>query len=116
MEVFMKIAIPVASGKLCLHFGHCEIFKFFEVDKQNKKIINETEDIPPVHEPGVLPAWIKDKKTNIILAGGMGQRAQSLFLQNGIEVIVGVEELDPKTAVLSYLDNNLKVGSNNCDH
>lgn len=112
----MKIALPLAEGKLCMHFGHCEIFKFFDVDKTNKKIIKEAELTPPPHEPGLLPVWIKEQGVNLILAGGMGQRAQQLFLQNGIEVLVGVEELNPETAVLNYLNGNLSTGTNTCDH
>ena len=27
-----KIAIPLAEGKLCMHFGHCEKFAIIEVD------------------------------------------------------------------------------------
>jgi hypothetical protein len=29
----MKIAIPLASGKLCAHFGHCEQMALLEVDE-----------------------------------------------------------------------------------
>lgn len=30
----MKIAIPVAEGKLCMHFGHCEVFALFDVNEE----------------------------------------------------------------------------------
>ena len=29
----MKIAIPVADGKLCMHFGHCEKFALIDIDE-----------------------------------------------------------------------------------
>ena len=29
----MKIVVPTAAGKLCLHFGHCEVFTAIEVDQ-----------------------------------------------------------------------------------
>ena len=28
----MKIAIPLAAGRLCMHFGHCEQFALVDVD------------------------------------------------------------------------------------
>ncbi|MBN2686267.1 MAG: hypothetical protein JXR40_13385, partial [Pontiellaceae bacterium] len=54
----MKIAIPTANGKLCMHFGHCEVFTLLEVDPENKKVISTKELDPPPHEPGVLPHWL----------------------------------------------------------
>ena len=51
-----------------------------------------------------------------MIAGGMGSRAQSLFQQNSIEVIVGAMESDPEKTVLNYLDGRLATGDNICDH
>lgn len=112
----MKIAIPVANDKLCLHFGHCEYFAFVEVDENSKTIINKELLQPPAHEPGVLPAWIAEHGASLVIAGGMGMRAQTLFNQNGIQVIVGAEPEDPEALTLAYLNGTLKTGSNVCDH
>ncbi|HPO89602.1 MAG TPA: NifB/NifX family molybdenum-iron cluster-binding protein [Victivallales bacterium] len=112
----MKIAIPTANGKLCPHFGHCEEFTFVLVDEKEKKIISTSKEIPPPHEPGVLPRWLAEKKVNIIIAGGMGQRAQSLFMQNNIKVLVGASIESPKQLVLDFLDGKLQQGDNLCDH
>ena len=35
--------------------------------------------VPPPHEPGVLPGWLHHLGADVIIAGGMGQRAISLF-------------------------------------
>jgi len=34
----MKIAIPLAEGKLTMHFGHCSSFALVDVDPQTKKL------------------------------------------------------------------------------
>lgn len=47
----MKIAIPSTNGKVCMHFGHCDVFDIFEVDKAGKKIIKKETLTPPPHEP-----------------------------------------------------------------
>ncbi len=112
----MKIAVPVAKNMLCMHFGHCEVFSFFDVDETSKTITDKKDIAPPPHEPGVLPKWIGEQGANLVLAGGMGQKAQSLFNQNGVKVVVGVAESDPEKAVLDYLKGNLKAGTNACDH
>lgn len=113
---FMKIALPVAQNKVCMHFGHCEEFAIFEVDEESKEIINR-EFIPsPSHQPGMLPGWLAEKGANIIITGGMGRRAQSLFSQCGIEVILGSPSGKPEEVVSEYLDGNLQTGDNICDH
>ena len=33
------IAIPVAGGQLCMHFGHCEQFALLDVDTASKQIL-----------------------------------------------------------------------------
>ncbi|MEW6671184.1 MAG: NifB/NifX family molybdenum-iron cluster-binding protein [Thermodesulfobacteriota bacterium] len=110
----MKIAIPLAEGKLTAHFGHSQEFALIEV--QDAEIKNKQLLVPPPHEPGVLPKWLHNLGADIIIAGGMGQRAVSLFAQNGIKVVVGAPALEPETLVKSYLDNTLEIGANVCDH
>lgn len=112
----MKIAIPVAEGRLCSHFGHCQQFAFITVDGSNK--IADTEMVtPPPHEPGVLPKWLAANQVNLILAGGMGVRAQDLLKEAGLKVIVGVQgDLTPEQAVEAYIANNLQTGENACSH
>jgi len=46
----------------------------------------------------------------------MGQRAQQLFAQNQIEVIVGAPAETPENLVSAYLSNTLQTGDNLCDH
>jgi len=112
----MKIAIPVVAGKLCMHFGHCEQFALVEVDDDNKTITRTGYLTPPAHEPGVLPRWLHEQGANIIIAGGMGQRAQGLFSQNGIEVVVGAPAEKPEDVVSAYLAGTLEAGQNIGDH
>ena len=110
----MKFAIPIADGKLTAHFGHCKEFAMVEVEDQ--KILNTEMLDPPPHEPGVLPKWLKEQGTNVVIAGGMGQRAIELFNQAGIQVFVGAPVDDPQTLVMSYLNQTLVTGGNVCDH
>ena len=112
----MKIAIPLAAGNLCLHFGHCEHFALIDVDKAAKKITAQKLVTPPPHEPGVLPKWLHEQGATVILAGGMGTRAQDLFKQNGIQVVVGCPSEPPEALVAAYLAGTLATGDNTCDH
>ena len=69
----MKFAIPTAEGKLTAHFGHSQEFVLLHVEEN--RITKKEVLTPPPHEPGVLPRWLHDLGTDVIIAGGMGQRA-----------------------------------------
>ncbi len=111
----MKFAVPTNGGKLCMHFGHCEAFALIDADA-NGTIVNESFVTPPAHEPGVLPPWLARQGVQFIIAGGMGSRAQQLFVQEGVKVVTGAQEEDPRMAVENYLKGKLVTGANTCDH
>ena len=112
----MKIAIPLADGKLAMHFGHCKHFAIVDVDPATKEILKREEIAAPPHEPGLLPPWLAERGVKIILAGGMGQRALGLFAEQGIEVIIGAPAETPEKLVKDYFANTLTSGTNLCDH
>ncbi len=112
----MRYAIPVSGGMVSPHFGHCEHFAIFDVDEERKEIIGKELIPSPGHQPGLLPEWLADEGVSVVIAGGMGSRAQGLFHQNRIQVIIGTLESDPEKAVLSYLNGMLPTGENICDH
>lgn len=112
----MKIAIPTANNLLCPHFGHCDEFTFVSVDPDKKEITGEEVIPAPEHEPGLLPRWVHENGACMVIAGGMGMRAQQIFAENGVEVIVGAPAGDPKEIVKLYLSGSLRTGINLCDH
>ena len=107
-------AIPTINGELTQHFGHCE--KFAIVETEDNKIIKEEFVVPPLHQPGVYPKYLADRGVHVIIAGGMGQKAQELFAMNNIEVYVGITADSPQKLVQYYLDEQLEAGDNLCDH
>ncbi len=110
----MKIAIPVANGVLDQHFGHCKNFAIIEV--QDKTLTSRNDVDAPPHEPGLLPRWLGERDVNMIISGGMGQKAKQLFAQQSIDVIVGAPAEQPEVLVQAYLDGDLQSGTNACDH
>ena len=110
----MRIALPTVEGQVCLHFGHCQAFAL--VDVEDGKVTGDSSVEAPPHEPGLLPPWLAEKGVNIVLASGMGMRAQGLFNQQGIEVVTGCSPGNPVEVVEAYLAGDLKVGDNPCGH
>jgi predicted Fe-Mo cluster-binding NifX family protein len=112
----MRIAIPLAQGQLSLHFGHCDEFAIVDVDSQEKCISGIHREAAPTHAPGVLPQWLAQQKVHVIIAGGMGSRAQMLFAENGIKVVIGAAAGSPEEVANAYLNGTLQTGANICDH
>jgi len=109
----MKVAVAVNDGAVSQHFGHCEDFYIYDIE--DNKVVNKNIVPNPGHRPGFLPVFLKDNGANIIIAGGMGGSAQQLFDENGIKVVVGASGTADE-AVNGYLNNELELSSNVCNH
>lgn len=107
----MKIAIATDKGALSAHFGHCEGFTMYEVE--GNKILNTTFIKNPGHRPGFLPVFLKENGVNVIIAGGMGSAAQQLFVENGIDVIVGARG-NCDEVIKAYMDGSLEYTGEIC--
>lgn len=112
----MRFAIPLAEGKLAIHFGHCASFALVDADPVKKNILKREDVAAPPHQPGLLPPWLAERGVTTIIAGGMGQRAQQLFTEHGISVTVGAPVDTPEKLVTEFLAGSLTVGGNACDH
>ena len=111
----MKIAVPLTENSLAMHFGHCDRFAVMEVDDKGT-VVSRKDLIPPPHEPGVLPAWLHSLGVTHIIAGGMGSRAQGLFAEKNITVVVGATLKPPEVLASMCVMGQLKGGDNICDH
>jgi predicted Fe-Mo cluster-binding NifX family protein len=107
-------AIPTSNGRSCAHFGHCQSFALVVVDQGVVSGVHFLD--PPAHQPGSYPRFLANQGVNVVLAGGMGMKAQSLFRENDIEVYMGVGVEEPRDLVERFLRNELETGDNLCDH
>lgn len=112
----MKIAIPVENGRLNGHFGGSREFAIVEVDA-NAKTILHSETLPaPKHEPGAFPRWLHSLGVQLIIAGGIGQRALTLFAEQGISVVAGPADQTVEALVATYLNGQLTGKPAGCAH
>ncbi len=109
----MKIAIATESGYVSAHFGRCPAYTL--VDIENGKVVGQ-QDIPnPGHSPGFLPGYLSEKGVNVIIAGGMGPRAQGLFAEKNIQTITGVQgKIDD--VIEKFIRQELEAGRDLCNH
>ncbi len=110
----MKIAVASEGNMVTQHFGHCENFNIFTVD--NKEIVKSESVANPGHKPGFLPNFLNDLGVNLIISGGIGGGAITIFNDKNIEVVSGATG-DAEVAVKSYLNGELKSTGSICnDH
>lgn len=107
----MKIGVAADKMGIAEHFGHCEQFLVYDTD--GKSIIKR-EIVPnPGHKPGFLPVFLHEQGVNVIISGGMGQGAVTLFQENGIEVVTGAQG-EAESAVKQYIEGTLKFSGAVC--
>jgi Mrp family chromosome partitioning ATPase/predicted Fe-Mo cluster-binding NifX family protein len=111
-----RIAVPTDGGRLAQHFGHCSEFMVFEAAGSSEGVTRVDVLEAPPHRPGLLPGWLGQHGVDVVIAGGMGQRAQELFRQGGIEVVIGARSDDPSEVARMFVDGELETGPNICDH
>ena len=109
----MRIAIATEAGQVAAHFGRCPLYTL--VDIVDGSIENRTEIENPGHEPGRIPRLLRSHDVDVIVAGGMGRRAQMLFDGMDIKQVVGatgsVDEV-----LNACLTGTLEGGESLCTH
>lgn len=108
-----KIAVPLAGGKLSLHFGHCD--QFAVVTIENNEVVREEILTPPEHQPGTYPRFLADQGVSDVIVGGIGQRAVDIFQQNNIAVKTGAELKTLTELTSDFINETLVTGVNSCD-
>lgn len=110
----MHIAISVETNNgldsdVAYHFGRCPFYAFVDV------VENEVQTVEIIsnpyyenHQPNMVPTLIKEHNADVMLSGGMGRRAVSLFQQYNIKAATGATGTI-KTALKNYLGGELSV-------
>lgn len=112
----MKIAIPLENRRLSGHFGHCEEFAFFTVNKETKEITEKEFIQAPPHKPGFIPKWLNDRGISVIIAGNMGERARTIFQQKNVETVLGAPTDTAENLVNAWLNDTIVSSGETCRH
>lgn len=111
----MKIALPSRQNQIDNHFGHCEYYTIFTVDKDKKEIISQ-ETLPSPAGCGCksnIAQILSNIGVSVMLAGNMGQGAVNVLKNSGIEVIRGCSG-DVKTVADNWIQGNIADSGDSC--
>ena len=109
----MRIAISADDQRgldslVSPHFGRCPYYVLVDVDgREIKGVQTVANPFYGHHEPGRVPAFIRDQGANVMLTGGMGGRAVGFFEQYGIEPVTGATGT-VRHALEAYLSGTLR--------
>lgn len=109
----IRIAISTDGDQVSPHFGRCASYTI--VDLEDGKVVTKEVVNNPGHEPGFLPQYLHKSGVSVIVAGGMGPRAQSLFKEVGIDVYLGAEG-SVDTVIEHLQKGTLIAGESSCTH
>ena len=116
----MRIAFATEApggleAEIAYHFRRAPFFTFVDLDEDGEILSVEVLENPAlnVHRPFVVPSFIKQQGADVIVAGGMGERAKLFFEQEGIETVTGAQ--GRVVDVLSAILKGERFGDNLCD-
>lgn len=110
----MKIAVTYQNGQIFQHFGHCEAFKFYNVE-DNAVVSSEiVSAVGSGH--GALAGFLKTHGADTLICGGIGGGAQAALAEANIRLIGGVQG-NADEAVQAFLNGTLAFDPNvHCTH
>lgn len=112
----MKIAVPMAGGGFCGHFGAARDFWIF--DAVGGEPGEGARRPAPEHKPGALPSWLAQQGVDAVVVTAIGERALYMLADAGIETFLAEGETDPVLLVRVCLRGRLRraTGENSgCD-
>ena len=110
----MKIAVTYENGNVFQHFGHTKQFKLYEIENNQIKMEQIVDTNGQGH--GALADFLKDKKVEILICGGIGGGAKSALNLAGIQIFGGVSG-NAEDAVKNYLAGKLNFDPDvHCNH
>lgn len=108
------VAIACEGELISQHFGHCRNFNLYSIE--NGKVVNKKKVNNPGHKPGFLPVFLHDLKVNVLITGGIGAGAITIFNEKGIKVYSGAVGSSDE-AVDNFINGTLESTGSIChDH
>lgn len=100
-----RVAIPVNNEKLSEYFGQCSHYEIFEID--GKHVSRHKIDDAPKADPEDLPDWTISQGITDIIVHKVDRQIITQFLDNKINLFVGVNVDTPQNLIEDYLQGKL---------
>jgi len=99
----MRSAAPIAQQKVAAGCGHHTCLSLSHVDEVTTTIVRQEIMPSPGRQPVFLPAWLTEPGGRVLIAGGTGSRARTLFTEGHTRMLAGALDGDPKKVFPDYV-------------
>lgn len=101
-ETSAGLESPVAG-----HFGHAPYFVLVDVEEDKvTRVQTVANPYAEEHRPGQVPLFVRQQQADVVITGGMGERAYQAFSVTGIKVALGAQGT-VQQALTAYLEGRL---------
>lgn len=111
-----RLALPVAQGHFCDHFGRADEFFLCDVEPGTStpgRMRNVVKRLRP-GQCESIPQWLNSMAVTMVLAGGIGAVARHGLDALGIRVVTGLHGDDPREVLDDFLQRRQPGGANAC--
>ena len=103
----MKIAMPLAEGRVAELSDDCERFTMVDVDLTEKRILDSCRAEPDAKWMGRLPAWLAEQAVDLVIAVEVRPGMKTDLMESNIRIIAGAPNDSPHSVIKSYLAGDL---------
>jgi predicted Fe-Mo cluster-binding NifX family protein len=103
LETLLRIAIPMADGGFCEHFGGASEVLIFEGVAARGQVTEGRLLAAPEHQPGALPRWLAAHQVDMVVASAIGERALIMLAEAGIETRLAADGMSPSELAVACL-------------
>jgi predicted Fe-Mo cluster-binding NifX family protein len=99
----MKIAMPLAEGRVAELSDECERFTIVDVDLTENRILDSCRAEPDAEWLGRLAAWLAEQAVDLVIAVEVGPEMKTDLMESNIRIIAGAPNDSPHSVIKSYL-------------
>jgi predicted Fe-Mo cluster-binding NifX family protein len=103
----MKIAMPLAEGRVAELSDDCERFTIVDVDLTENRILDSCRAEPDAEWLGRLAAWLTEQTVDLVIAVEVRPGMKTDLMESNIRIIAGAPNDSPHSVIKSYLAGDL---------
>ena len=103
----MKIAMPLAEGRVAKLSEDCDRFTIVDVDLTEKRILDSCRAGPDGEWLGRLAAWLAAQSVDLVIAVEVRPEMKTDLMESDIRIIAGASNDSPHVVVKAYLAGSL---------
>ena len=103
----MKIAMPLAEGRVAELFDDCERFTIVDVDLTENRILDSCRAEPDAEWLGRLAAWLAEQAVDLVIAVEVKPEMKTDLMESNIRIIAGPPNDSPHSVIKSYFAGEL---------